>query len=167
MATAYTPHTEADREAMLAVIGSKSLDELFAHLPQAVRAGRLPDVPGPLSEEEIARTMGALADRNVDAGRRVCFLGMGAYDHHIPAVVGAAVSRGELFTSYTPYQPEVSQGGLQAMFEYQTMMASLTGLEVANSSLYDGATAVYEAALLALRLAVRRGAVVSEAEDPL
>ena len=152
---------------MLSAVGARGLDDLFAHLPDAVRTREAPDVPGPLSEEEIGRAMGTLAASNAHTGRRVCFLGLGAYDHHIPSVVDAMAGRGEFFTAYTPYQPEISQGTLQAIFEYQTMMASLTGMEVSNASLYDGATAVYEAALMAVRATRREKLVVSGDVNPL
>jgi glycine dehydrogenase subunit 1 len=152
---------------MLAVIGVDSIDELFAHIPPELRAAKMPDLPGPMSEEEVSRAMSALASKNADTEKRLCFLGMGAYDHHIPAVVDAMASRGEFFTAYTPYQPEISQGGLQAIFEYQTMMASLAGLDVSNASLYDGATAIYEAVIMATRAAKRDRVVVCGAVNPL
>ena len=163
----YTPHTDGDRARMLEAIGAGSLEDLFSHLPAELRGVRMPDVPGPLAEEEITRHLAALAARNADATGRVCFLGMGAYDHHIPAVVDAMAGRGEFFTAYTPYQPEISQGNLQAIFEYQTMMAALTGMEVANASLYDGATALYEAALMAVRATDRTRLVVAGDVNPL
>ncbi|CAN5126177.1 aminomethyl-transferring glycine dehydrogenase subunit GcvPA [soil metagenome] len=153
----FTPHTEEDLAAMLDAVGAGSVDELFEHIPHGLRPTRPLDLPAGRSEDEVLGRLAELAARNrTDA---VCFAGGGAYDHYVPAVVGAVVSRGELLTSYTPYQPEVSQGMLQALFEYQTAVCELTGLPVANASLYEGASAVAEGASLACA-ATRRGKVV-------
>ena len=148
----YSPHTPADIAAMLAAIGTaRSIDDLFAHIPAALRAGGAIDLPPGVSEPELRRRLGALAARNGAAGAAV-FLGGGAYPHWIPAVVDQLLLRSEFATAYTPYQPEVSQGTLQATFEFQTFAALLLGLEVANASMYDGASATAEAVLMARRL---------------
>jgi glycine dehydrogenase subunit 1 len=144
----FAPHTDADLAEMLAAVGKPDLAALFAHLPPSLRLDRPLDLPDGRSEDEVLRRLAELADRN--ATRAVCFAGGGAYDHYVPALVSALVSRGELLTSYTPYQPEVSQGMLQALFEYQTVISELTGLPVANASLYDGGSAVAEAVSMAL-----------------
>jgi glycine dehydrogenase subunit 1 len=145
----YLPHTDEDRRAMLDAIGVASLEDLFPELPEQLRFPDL-DLPEPLSELEIERELAGLADRNASAGPSACFLGAGTYRHYIPATVDSVLQRSELYTSYTPYQPEVSQGMLQATFEYQSMICALTGMDVSTASHYDGATALAEAALLAL-----------------
>jgi len=143
----FAPHTADDLSGMLAEVGRPSLDALFDHIPAALRLDRPLDLPPGRSEDEVLRRLGELAARNsTDA---VCFAGGGAYDHYVPALVGALLSRGEFLTSYTPYQPEVSQGMLQALFEYQTVISELAGLPVANASLYDGGSAVAEAVSMA------------------
>jgi len=147
----YQPHVPAEREAMLAAIGAPSVDALFGDIPESIRNPRI-DVPAGLSEPELERHLKSLAARNRAAGQ-VCFLGAGAYDHYIPAAVDELAGRGEFYTGYTPYQPEMTQGMLQAIYEYQTMIAELTGLDVANASLYDGATATWEALLMSERQA--------------
>ena len=144
----FIPHTEADVKAMLAAIGVKSVDQLFEEIPERLRAGRLTQVPEALSEMEIGRLMSARANQD---GTYINFLGAGAYEHHIPAAVWEIVTRGEFYSAYTPYQAEASQGTLQLLYEYQTMMASLTGLDVSNASLYDGASGLAEAVLMAVR----------------
>jgi glycine dehydrogenase subunit 1 len=159
----FAPHTSGDLEAMLAVVGKKSLDELFAHIPDALRPSRDLELPDGLTEDETIRHLAALADRNDTAA--VCFAGGGAYDHYVPAVVGALISRGELLTSYTPYQPEVSQGMLQALFEYQTLICELTGLPIANASLYDGGSAVAEAVSMACAATRRDRVLIATAVD--
>lgn len=159
----FAPHTAADLEAMLAVVGRRSLDELFAHIPADLRPPRDLDLPTGLTEDQTVRHLAALADRNDTSA--VCFAGGGAYDHHVPAVVGALVSRGELLTAYTPYQPEVSQGMLQALFEYQTLVCALTGLPVANASLYDGGSAVAEAVSMACAATRRERVLLAAALD--
>ncbi|CAN5431517.1 aminomethyl-transferring glycine dehydrogenase subunit GcvPA [soil metagenome] len=159
----FSPHTADDLEAMLAVVGVTDLDALFDHIPPTSRLGRPLDLAAGLTEDEVLGRMGRLAAANrTDA---VCFAGGGAYDHVVPSVVGALVSRGELLTAYTPYQPEVSQGMLQALFEYQTVICELTGLPVANASLYDGGSAVAEAVSMACAATRRNGVVLSGALD--
>jgi glycine cleavage system P protein (glycine dehydrogenase) subunit 1 len=144
----FIPHTDADVREMLAAIGAPSIDALFDEIPAALRTRALEAIPAALTEMEVGRLMQsrALAD-----GRPLNFLGAGAYEHHIPAAVWAIVTRGEYYTAYTPYQAEASQGTLQLLYEYQTMMASLTGMQVSNASLYDGASALAEASLMAVR----------------
>ncbi len=150
----YLPTTEDDRSSMLDAVGAASLDELFADIPADYRNPTL-DLPGPLSELELRREMEALASRNRHAGEYACFLGAGAYNHFTPSIVRALITRGEFLTSYTPYQPEISQGTLQATYEFQTMVCSLYDMEVANAGLYDGASALAEAALMACRVTGR------------
>ena len=161
----YLPHTDEDIAEMLASLGAASLDDLFADIPPEVRLDRPLDLPEGLAEAEVLRRLAALGRRN--ATDRVSFLGAGIYDHLIPATVPHLVSRSEFYTSYTPYQAEISQGILQAIFEFQTLVCELTGLEVANASLYDGATAAAEGAVLALN-SVRgaRTVLVSAAVHP-
>jgi len=145
---AFIPHTPADVEAMLATIGVSSIEQLFDEIPASLRVKSLDGVPVELNEMQIGRLMSERA--RID-GRPLCFIGAGAYEHHIPAAVWALTTRGEFYSAYTPYQAEASQGTLQLIYEYQTMMASLTGMEVSNASLYDGASAVAEASLMAVR----------------
>jgi glycine dehydrogenase subunit 1 len=156
----YLFNTPEDRQAMLQTIGAASVDELFRCIPDAVRLQRPLAMEPALTELELSQHMTALAQRNQHAGRMVCFLGGGSYDHFIPAVVDAISSRGEFYTSYTPYQPEVSQGNLQAMFEYQTLICQLTGMDVSNASLYDGGSAAVEAVLMSMAVTRREGRVV-------
>ena len=144
---AYIPHTPEDVAQMLQVIGVNSIEDLFDEIPAQLRAGVL-NVPPPLSEMEIGRLM---ADRAALDGRPLNFIGAGAYEHHIPAPVWAIATRGEFYSAYTPYQAEASQGTLQLIYEYQSMMCALTGMEVSNASLYDGASALAEACLMAVR----------------
>ncbi|MCG0239724.1 MAG: aminomethyl-transferring glycine dehydrogenase subunit GcvPA [Firmicutes bacterium] len=151
---------------MLRAIGVESTDALFADIPPAVRLSRPLDLPGPLSEQEIDAEMRALAQKNLSTQDYACFLGAGAYDHYIPAVVDAIIRRGEFLTAYTPYQPEISQGVLQAIYEYQTMVCELLGLEVANASMYDGASALAEAAVMALHATGRKGLAVARSVHP-
>jgi glycine dehydrogenase subunit 1 len=164
---AYIPHTERDRQAMLAAIGVSSLDELFQAVPAEVRFPDL-DLPEPLSEMEVMVELQALAEANVDTQHYACFLGAGAYNHFIPSVVDHILRRNEFYTAYTPYQPEISQGTLQAIFEYQSLICNLTGMDVSNASHYDGATALAEAATLALahHREKRRTLLVSAAVHP-
>ncbi|HEY8394998.1 MAG TPA: aminomethyl-transferring glycine dehydrogenase subunit GcvPA [Thermaerobacter sp.] len=159
MGISYIPHTDADRRAMMAAIGISSIDELFADIPEEVRLRRPLRLPPALSEPELVAHLEELAAANPASGM-VCFLGGGVYDHFIPSVVPYLAGRGEFATAYTPYQPEVSQGTLRAIFEFQTMIAELTGLDVANASMYDGATALTEAALMAVNVARRERVVV-------
>ncbi len=144
----FIPHTEADIREMLAAIGADSINTLFDEIPAELKTGRLDAVPEGLSEMEVARLMNA---RAVQDGRALCFIGAGAYEHHIPAAVWEIVRRGEFYSAYTPYQAEASQGTLQLLYEYQTMMTGLTGLDVSNASLYDGASGLSEAILMAVR----------------
>src|SRR5579859_3852928 len=145
---AFIPHTEADVAAMLAAIGARSIEDLFDEIPPGLRAKSLAGVPQALNEMEIGRLM---SERAALDGNPLSFLGAGAYEHHIPAAVWAITTRGEFYSSYTPYQAEASQGTLQMIYEFQTMIARLTGMEVANASMYDGASATAEAALMAVR----------------
>lgn len=144
----FIPHTEEDVVEMLASIGASSIEELFDEIPSSLKTGALTHVPPGMSEMEISRLMHERAQRD---GFYLNFIGAGAYEHHIPAAVWQITTRGEFYSSYTPYQAEASQGTLQLLYEYQTMMASLTGMDVSNASLYDGATALAEAALMAVR----------------
>ena len=152
--------TSSDEAQMLQTIGVHSIEELFASIPASMRLNRPLDIPRALSELELTQHMRRLGAKNESASSKVCFLGGGAYDHFIPAVVDAIASRGEFYTSYTPYQAEVSQGNMQAMFEYQTMVCQLTGLDVSNASLYDGGSATIEAALLCMDASGRNQKVV-------
>ena len=156
--SAYTPHTRDEITAMLAAIGAGSLDDLVAHVPERLRARASIGLPPGLSEPELRARFAALAARD-PVGATVSFLGAGAYPHHVPAVVNQVLLRSEFATAYTPYQPEVSQGTLQAVFEFQTFAALLLGLDVANASMYDGASATAEAVLMAHRLEPKRRAV--------
>jgi len=158
--TSYIPNTDAEREAMLESIGCGSIDALMGAVPEAVRLARPLDLPCAMAEMDVAAHMRGLAGRNVSAADSVCFLGAGAYDHYIPAVIDHLLSRQEFYTAYTPYQPEISQGTLQAIFEYQTMICMLTGMDVANASMYDGASALAEAAIMACG-ATRRSEVIA------
>ena len=144
----FIPHTPADVQAMLAAIGAANLDALFDEIPPALRIGELPALPEALNELQVSRL---LETRAADLPRPLCFLGAGAYEHHIPAAVWEIVGRGEFYSAYTPYQPEASQGTLQVLYEYQSMMAGLTAMAVSNASLYDGASALAEAVLMAVR----------------
>ena len=157
----YLPLTNRDREEMLAVIGVDSIDALFADVPHQARLDGPVDLPREMGELEVERALAAMASQNIAAGSVPFFIGGGAYRHHIPAAVDHLVQRGEFLTSYTPYQPEISQGTLQYLFEFQTQVALLTGMEVANASLYDGATACAEAVMMANRLTRRGQAVLS------
>jgi len=160
----YLSLTDADRDAMLAAIGVDSVEELFADVPAAVRLGRELDVPPALTEAELSRHVEQLAARN--SLPDVSFLGAGIYDHYVPAVVDAVLQRGEFLTAYTPYQPELSQGVLQAIFEYQTAVCELTGLDVSNASGYDGTTVAADACFLAKQATGRSKVVVTEATNP-
>ena len=157
----YLPHTEADRRAMLQAIGVPSVDALFRDVPESVRLKQPVDLPTTRSEIEVERAIQGFAQRNLGTGSAPSFLGAGAYRHHVPAAVDHLIQRGEFLTSYTPYQPEVSQGTLQYLFEFQTQVALLTGMEVANASMYDGASSTAEAVMMANRVTRRDRAVVS------
>ena len=155
----YTSLTDDDLRAMLAEIGVASIDELFAGIPAGVRLGRPLDLPPGRPEQEVAAHLADLAARNTSADDEVTFLGGGMYDHYVPALIDSILARSEFLTPYTPYQPEISQGGLQVMFEYQTAISELTGLPISNASLYEGPSAVGSAAYLA-KLANGRGEIV-------
>jgi len=156
----YLSLTDADRDEMLAAIGVSSMDELFEQIPHGVRLGRELDVPPALGEVELARHIEELAARNVHTGAELSFLGAGIYDHYVPAVADVVLSRGEFLTAYTPYQPEMSQGTLQAIFEYQTVICELTGMDVSNASGYDGCTVAADACFVARHVSDRRKIVV-------
>jgi glycine dehydrogenase subunit 1 len=162
----YLSITDADREAMLETIGVGSVEELFQDIPAGVRLGRDLDLGPPLTEQELTRHLEDLAARNVDTSQEVSFLGAGIYDHYVPAVVDAVLQRGELLTAYTPYQPEMSQGVLQAIFEYQTAICELTGMDVSNASGYDGTTVAADACFVAKHATGRSKVVVTEATNP-
>src|SRR5947209_3717373 len=155
----YLPLTPEDRREMLSRIGVRHIDQLFADVPAATL--RSPDLPAGKSELEVERALAQLAARNVAAASVPFFLGCGAYRHQVPASVDHLIQRSEFLTSYTPYQPEIAQGTLQALFEFQTQVAMLTGMEVANASMYDGSTAAAEAVLMAHRITKRRKAVLA------
>jgi glycine dehydrogenase subunit 1 len=162
----YLPHTEADRDGMLRKIGVGSIDDLFVDIPADRRVDGLLDLPRMKGEIEVERHLGRMAARNVAAGSVPFFVGAGAYRHHVPASVDHLIQRSEFLTSYTPYQPEVAQGTLQYLFEFQTQVANLTGMEVANASMYDGSTGTAEAVLMAHRVTKRRKAVLSGGLHP-
>jgi len=162
----YLPHTDRDRAAMLDAIGVGSIDELFSDIPDEVRLKRPLRIPGPLSETELVRLMKELASKNSSTEEYTCFLGGGAYDHYVPSAISHVLSRGEFFTAYTPYQAEVSQGVLQSIYEYQTLVCQLTGMDVSNASLYDGATATAEAYLLSVAANRRERVVISRTVHP-
>lgn len=156
---AYLFTTPPQRQAMLHDIGADSVAELFDQIPADVRLGRALQLPPPLTELELEAEIDRLARQNT-AADRICFMGGGAYDHFIPAAVDEVASRGEFYTAYTPYQPEASQGSLQAFFEYQSLICRLTGMDVSNASLYEGGTAVSEAAFMAMRVTERHSRIV-------
>ncbi|MHB2166966.1 aminomethyl-transferring glycine dehydrogenase subunit GcvPA [Alsobacter sp. R-9] len=162
----YLPLSDVERGDMLAKIGVASVDELFASIPADKRLAGLVDLPRRKGELEVERILGAMAARNVPAGSVPFFVGAGAYKHHVPATVDHLIQRSEFLTSYTPYQPEIAQGTLQYLFEFQTQVAALTGMEVANASMYDGSTACGEAVLMAHRVTRRRKAVLSGGLHP-
>ncbi len=161
----YIPNTEADRQAMLATIGVGAVEELFADIPSVHRRPAL-HLPSPLSEMELLAELGQMAGQNANLGEFACFRGGGAYHHFIPAVVRHITSRNEFYTAYTPYQPEVSQGTLQSIYEFQSLVCQLTGMEVANAGMYDGATALAEAALMSARVTGRGRVAVLEGVAP-
>src|SRR6187399_1579644 len=151
---------------MLAAIGVGSTDELFEQVPGPLRLGRPLKLPAGMSEAEVFERLAGLAGRNADAEEQVCFVGAGMYDHYVPAIVDAITSRSEFLTPYTPYQPEISQGGLQVMFEFQTAMSELTGLPVSNAGLYEGPSSVASAAYLAIGATGRTKLVSSRGVHP-
>ena len=139
MASRYIANTAAEQRQMLGVIGASSIEELLVKIPAKARLSRPLSLAPALAETDLIRHLKALADRNAHADSHVCFMGAGSYDHYIPSPINHLISRGEFFTAYTPYQPEASQGTLRTIYEYQTMIAELTGMDVANASIYDGA----------------------------
>ena len=161
----YIPNTIAEQDDLLAAVGLSSVDELFADIPDDYRNPPL-RLPDPMSELEIQRELGAMAGRNRPLSSGPSFLGAGSYYHFIPSIVKAVMTRGEFLTAYTPYQPEVSQGTLQVIFEFQTMISALYGMEVANAGMYDGATSLAEAVLMACRVTRRQQVVVSDTVAP-
>lgn len=162
----YLPTTEQDRAEMLKTIGVEAIEDLFAEIPKKVRyQGRL-QIPEAMSESTLVRHMQKLAKQNATTEEYISFLGAGVYEHYIPSVVNHVISRSEFYTAYTPYQPEISQGELQAIFEFQTMICELTGMEVANSSMYDGPTSLAEAANLAVGHTRKKKVVISQAVHP-
>ncbi|MCR4407247.1 MAG: aminomethyl-transferring glycine dehydrogenase subunit GcvPA [Anaerolineae bacterium] len=163
----YVPHSQAERQAMLAAIGVDRVEDLFADVPEALRFPEI-SLPEPLSEPEILRELQGMSESNADLDHYACFLGAGAYNHYVPSVVDHVLSRSEFYTAYTPYQPEVSQGTLQTIFEYQSMICALTGMDVANASHYDGATSMAEAVLMAVAVSrdKRRKVILSPTIHP-
>lgn len=162
----YVPHSEQDRAEMLKTIGVNSIDDLFDDVPASVRLGRPLHLPGALSELELVRLMNELAAKNNNLDQYISFLGAGAYEHFIPSLVDHMLLRSEFYTAYTPYQPEISQGTLQAIFEYQSLICALTGMDVANASMYDGATAIAEAAIMANEQTRRKQVLVAANVHP-
>src|ERR1700740_2907715 len=162
----YLPLTAEDRAAMLGVIGAPSIDDLYADVPVAARRSGAVDLPGHPGEIEVEGAVMSLAGRNRPAGAGPFFCGAGAYRHHVPASVDHIIQRSEFLTSYTPYQPEIAQGTLQVLFEFQTQVSDLTGLPIANASMYDGSTACGEAVLMAARVTRRHKAVLSGGLHP-
>ncbi len=162
----YVPHTQADIAAMLQVIGKDSVEDLFSELPEGVRLKRALDLPDGLTEEEVRRWFQVRARRNAGQDELVSFLGGGVYDSIVPAAIDALVSRSEFLTAYTPYQPEVSQGTLQVIYEWQSYICRLTGLDVANASMYDGATALAEACSVALAVSRKKTVVLPRSLNP-
>ena len=163
----YLPNTAQDQRAMLDTVGARSVDELLAKIPPKARLSRPLQLPPALAETDLVRHMRELAAADADADAYTCFLGGGAYDHYVPSPINHLVSRGEFLTAYTPYQPEASQGTLRSIYEYQTMIAELTGMDVANASIYDGASSLAEAVLMAQSVTGRAEAVLAGGVNPL
>ena len=162
----YLPMTEEDKKDMLAAIGVSSIDELFSDIPEQVRFKREYNIKKAKSEPALLKELSQLAAKNADLRHNTSFLGAGVYDHYIPVIVDHVISRSEFYTAYTPYQPEISQGELQAIFEFQTMICELTGMDVANSSMYDGGTSLAEAAMLSCGQTRRKKVLVSSTVHP-
>ncbi|MGK0266887.1 MAG: glycine dehydrogenase subunit 1 [Maricaulis sp.] len=162
----YLPHLDSDRKAMLEAIGVASINDLFTDVPEAARLKGLVDLPLQQGELAVERAMAAMAGKNMSAGSVPFFVGAGAYRHHVPATVDHLIQRSEFLTAYTPYQPEISQGTLQTLFEFQTQVALLTGMDVANASMYDGSTACAEAVMMAARVTKRDKAVMAGTVHP-
>jgi glycine dehydrogenase subunit 1 len=163
--SSYIPNTEGDRARMLDTLGANAVEELFEVIPAEKRYPSL-ELPRPLSEMEVRKLLQGMAENNADLNHHPCFLGAGSYHHFVPSVVDHIISRGEFYTAYTPYQPEVSQGTLTAIYEFQTMVCALTGMDVANASMYDGATALAEAGLMAVRATRRHKLVTTSGVHP-
>ena len=166
MTSPYISNTDADRKAMLESAGVASVADLFLEIPESHRDPPL-DLPTPLSELELIRELRSLSLKNANLDDYACFLGAGSYNHYIPSVVRHVTGRSEFYTSYTPYQAEISQGTLQTGYDFQSMVCHLTGMDVANAGMYDGSTALAEAALMACRLTRRRNVVVLDTVSPL
>ncbi|HWP46832.1 MAG TPA: aminomethyl-transferring glycine dehydrogenase subunit GcvPA [Candidatus Limnocylindrales bacterium] len=162
----YIPNTDKDRQEMLKKIGVQSVEELFSDIPESIRLKRKLNLPAALSEKELIEELKALSALNTPVEEYISFLGAGAYYHFIPSLINHLVSRSEFYTAYTPYQPEISQGTLQAIFEYQTLICQLTGMEVANASMYDGSTGLAEAVLMAHRINERPEVILSTGIHP-
>ena len=162
----YTSATDADRQEMLEAIGVDTIDDLFADVPEGVRLGRALDLPPGKPEQEVYARLRDLAAKNTSAEDELSFLGAGMYDHYVPALIDSILQRSEFLTPYTPYQPEISQGGLQVMFEYQTAISELTGLPVSNASVYEGPSAVAAAGWLAHTHTKKTRFLVSEGLHP-
>lgn len=162
----YIPNTGSERQQMLDLLGIRNVEELFADIPEGVRLKRDLQLPPAWSEMELNRNLGEMAGKNANLEEYTSFLGAGAYQHYIPSVVDAIISRSEFYTAYTPYQPEISQGILQAIFEYQTMVCELTGMDVSNASMYDGATALAEAGIMACAATRRSKLLISRGVHP-
>ncbi|HKA63546.1 MAG TPA: aminomethyl-transferring glycine dehydrogenase subunit GcvPA, partial [Methylomirabilota bacterium] len=163
----YISNTPAQQKEMLAAIGASSIEDLLVRIPTKARLSRPLNLPRAMAETELVRHLQRLAGLNAGADEYACFLGAGSYDHAIPSPINHLISRGEFFTAYTPYQPEASQGTLRSIFEYQTMMAELTGMDVANASIYDGASSLAEATLMAHSVTGRDTLVISRGVNPL
>ena len=167
MASRYIANTPDEQKRMLGVIGAASIEDLLVRIPAKARLARPLGVAAAMAETDLIRHLKAFAGKNADADSHVCFMGAGSYDHYVPSPINHLISRGEFFTAYTPYQPEASQGTLRTIYEYQTMIAELTGMDVANASIYDGASSLAEAALMAHATTDRSEIVLSRGVNPL
>jgi glycine dehydrogenase subunit 1 len=167
MPSRYIANTAAEQREMLKTVGATSIEDLLVKIPPKARLSRPLALPPALAEADLIRHLRALAARNADADRCTCFMGAGSYDHYVPSPINHLISRGEFFTAYTPYQPEASQGTLRTIYEYQTMIAELTGMDVANASIYDGASSLAEAALMAHAVTERTEVVIARGVNPL
>lgn len=162
----YIPNTKNDEKKMLQDIGLESLDQLFEYIPKEFRLNRELNLGEPLSEYELSKYMKNLSGKNKSLEDLTCFLGAGAYDHYVPAIIDHIISRSEFYTAYTPYQPEISQGTLQAIFEYQTLICNLTGMDVSNASMYDGASALAEAGIVCVNATKKNKIIISKTVNP-
>lgn len=162
----YIPHTEKDIREMLSAVGAQSIEELFKAIPDNLRLKKPLNLPAPLAEQELFQELLSVSKKNATVDEYISFLGAGAYHHYVPSIVNHLISRSEFYTAYTPYQPEISQGTLQAIFEYQTLICQLTGMDVANASMYDGASATAEAVLMARRINNKSKVIVSSTLHP-